>query len=73
MVAFLVGFWLGRGGDGRAVDGFVEDRIFWIMLLHGVEVVVAFEEVLTLAGGVFCADGVAVDALRRKALQDEFS
>lgn len=62
---------LERGVLGRwgwAVDGFVEDRVVWVVLFHGREVVGAFDEVLALAGGVFGADGLAVDALCGEAL-----
>lgn len=61
----------GRFGrrDGRGtVDGFVQDRVIGVVLLHGAKVVWAFKKVLTLAGGVLCADGLAVDALRGETL-----
>lgn len=64
VVIALLGF-VGGGGDGRsAVDGFVEDRIVRVVLFHSTEVIGALEQVLTLARGVFCAHGLAVDALR---------
>lgn len=67
VVAFLVRLVAARRRvDGRwrgAVDRFSQDRVLRVVLLHGGEVVGAFEEVLALAGGVFCADGLAVDAL----------
>ncbi len=66
-VAFLVRLVAARRGvDGRwrrAVDGLSQDRILRVVLLHGGEVVRAFEEVLALAGGIFRAHGLAVDAL----------
>lgn len=55
----------GGGSDGRsAVDGFVEDRIVRVVLFHGTKVIGTFEQVLTLTGGIFGANGLAVDALR---------
>ncbi len=59
---------LRRRGGGGAVDGFVEDRVVRVVFLHGAEVGGAFEEMLALPGGVLCADGLTVDALRRQAL-----
>ena len=57
-----------RGVRGRAVDGFVQDRVVRVVLFHGVQVGGTFEEVDALARGVFCADGLAVDALGGEAL-----
>ncbi len=57
-------------GRRWAIDGFVQDRVVWVVLLHGGEVVGAFDKVLALAGGVFGADGLAVDALCGEALGD---
>ena len=63
VVALL--WFVGGGGDGGgAVDGFVEDGVVRVVLFHGTEVVGALEQVLSLTGGVFGADGLAVDALR---------
>ena len=67
VVAFL-GLLGGRGGGRGAVDGFVEDWIFRIVLLHGTQVIGTLEQVLTLTRGIFCADGLAVHALRRETL-----
>ena len=47
----------------------MQDGVVRVVFLHGIEVVGAFEQVLPLAGGILCADGLAVDALRREALQ----
>ena len=69
VVVALLGFVGGSGDGGGAVDGFVEDGIVRVVLFHGTEVVGALEQVLSLAGGVFGADGLAVDALRREALE----
>jgi len=70
-VALLGGLERGvLGGWGRAVDGFVQDRVVWVVLLHGGEVVGAFNEVLALARGVFGAHRLAVDALCGEALGD---
>ena len=66
-VALLRGFGR-RGLDRSAVDSFVENRVVGIVFLHGAQVVGALEEMLALARGVFGADGLAVDALRRKTL-----
>lgn len=69
MVALLV--WLGLGRcrvDGRAVNGFVEDRVIWVMLFHCGEIVGAFKEMLALARGVLRAHGLAVNALGGEAL-----
>ena len=72
MVALLIRFGLrGRAGDGGPVDGFVKDGVVWVVLFHGGEIVGAFKEVLTLAGGVFGADGLAVDALGGETLFDD--
>ena len=69
MISLLVGLGLrGRGGDGRAVDGFVQDRVIRVVFLHGGEVVGTFEEMLALTGSIFGADGLAVDALGGEAL-----
>ena len=57
-----------RGLDRSAVDSFVENRVVGIVFLHGAQVVGTLEEMLALARGVFGADGLAVDALRRKTL-----
>ena len=46
----------------------MEDGVVGVGVFHGAEVVGALEEVLALAGGVFGADGLAVDALRGEAL-----
>ncbi len=63
VVITLLGF--GRGSDSRStVDGFVEDRVVRIVLFHGTQVIGTLEQVLTLTGGVFCANGLTVDALR---------
>lgn len=63
VVISLLGF--GRGCDGgSAVDGFVEDWIVRVVLFHSTEVIGTLEQVLTLTGGVFCANRLAVDALR---------
>lgn len=71
VVVTLLGF--GRGGDGRsAVDGFVEDRIVRVVLFHSTEVIGTLEQVLTLTGGILCANGLTVDALRRETLYMEF-
>ena len=64
VVVALLGFVGGGGDGGGAVDGFVQDGIVRVVLFHGAEVVGALEQVLTLTGGVFGADGLAVDALR---------
>ncbi len=67
VVIALLGF--GRGSDGgSAVDGFMEDRVVRVGVFHGTEVVGTLEQVLTLTGGIFGADGLAVDALRGEAL-----
>lgn len=67
VVITLLGF--GRGSDGRsAVDRFVENGIVRIVFFHGTEVIGTLEQVLTLTGGILCADGLAVDALRRETL-----
>ena len=57
-------------GDRGAVDGFVQDRVVRIVLLHGAEIVGAFEQMRALAAGVLCAYGLAVDALCRETLYD---
>ena len=69
VVALLVGLRLRGGLDGRAVDGFMEDRVVRVVLFHGGEVVGALEQVLALAGGVLRPDGLAVDALGGEALR----
>lgn len=72
---FMVAF-LGLFGCRRLrgpVDGFMEDRVVRIVLFHGSEVVWAFNQVLTLAGRVFRADGLAVEALRGEALWQNVS
>lgn len=46
----------------------MQDRVFGVVLFHRVEVGGTFEEVDALAGGVFGADGLAVDALGGEAL-----
>ena len=67
VVIALLGF--GRGSDGRsAVDGFMKDGVVRVGVFHGTEVVGTLEQVLTLTGGIFCTDGLAVDALRRETL-----
>lgn len=67
VVITLLGF--GRGCDSRsAVDRFVEDGIVRIVLFHGTEVIGTLEQVLTLTGSILCADGLAVNALRRETL-----
>lgn len=54
----------GGGSDGRsAVDGFVEDWVVRIMLFHSTKIIGTLEQVLTLTGGIFCANRLAVDAL----------
>ena len=59
----------GRGGDGgSAVDGFVKDRVVRVGVFHGTEVIRTLEQVLTLTGGVFCANGLTIDALRGETL-----
>ena len=68
VVTLLVGFVAAAGSSiersgGRAIDGFVQDWVLRVVLFHGGEVVRAFKEVLPLAGGVFGADGLAIDAL----------
>ena len=68
MVAFLALLWLRRRVHGRTVDGFVQDGILGVVLFHGGEVIGAFKEVLALARGIFCADGLAVNALGGEAL-----
>lgn len=69
VVITLLGLFGRRGSDGgSAVDGFVEDGIVRVVLFHGTEVVGTLEQVLTLTGGVFCTDGLTVDALRRETL-----
>lgn len=60
----------GRDLGWRAIDGLVEDRIVRVVLLHGLKVVGALEEVLALTGGVFGANGLAVDALCRETLDE---
>ena len=67
IVITLLGFGRGRNG-GSAVDGFVEDGVVRVVLFHGTKVIGAFEQVLTLAGGVLCTNGLAVDALRGETL-----
>ena len=52
----------------RAIDGFVQDCVVRVVFFHGAEVGRAFKEVDALAGGVFGADGLAVDALGGEAL-----
>jgi len=70
-VALLGGLERGvLGRRGRAIDGFVQDRVVWVVFFHGREVVGAFDEVLALAGGVFGANGLAVYALCGEALED---
>ena len=60
---------LSGGCDGRgAVDGFMQDGVFRVGVFHGAEVVRTLEQVLTLTGGIFGADGLAVDALRGETL-----
>ena len=67
VVITLLGF--GGGSDSRStVDGFVEDRVVRIVLFHGTQVIGTLEQVLTLTGGIFCANGLTVDALRRETL-----
>ena len=62
VVIALLGF--GLGSDCRsAIDGFVKDGIVRVMLFHGTEVIGTLEQVLTLTGGIFCANGLTVDAL----------
>lgn len=72
VVAFLGGAAGGFGArwrvGGRAVDGFVQDRVVGVVLFHSVKVGGAFEKVDALAGGVFGTDGLAVDALGGEAL-----
>lgn len=46
----------------------MQDRVVRVVLFHGVQIGGAFEEVDALAGGVFGADGLAVDALGGEAL-----
>lgn len=46
----------------------MQDRVVGVVLFHRVEVGGTFEEVDALAGGVFGADGLAVDALGGEAL-----
>ena len=64
VVVALLGFVGGGGDGGGAVDGFVQDGVVRVVLFHRTEVVGALEQVLALTGGVFGADGLAVDALR---------
>ena len=64
VVVALLGFVGGGGDGGGAVDGFVQDGVVGVVLFHRTEVVGALEQVLALTGGVFGADGLAVDALR---------
>lgn len=59
-VSLLRGF---HGRCGRTVGGEFKDGVLRVVFFHSVEVVWAFEEVGALAGGVFGADGLAVDAL----------
>lgn len=66
VVAFLGR--LGRCDSRGAVDGFVEDWIVRIVLLHGAEVVGTFKEVLALPRGVLCAYRLAINTLRRQTL-----
>lgn len=62
---------LGRGSLHRGtVDGLVEDRIVGIVFFHCAQVIRALEEMLTLARGVLCAHGLAVDALRGETLRN---
>ena len=61
----------GRSGlRRRSIDGFMEDRIVRVVLLHCAQVVGALEEVLALARGVFRSHGLAVNALRGETLGD---
>lgn len=67
VVIALLGF--GRGSDGGgAVDGFMEDGVVGVVFLHGIEVIGTLEQMLTLTRGIFCANGLAVDALCGEAL-----
>lgn len=62
VVIALLGF--GRRSDGgSAVDGFMEDGVVRVVFFHGIEVIGTLEQMLTLTRGIFCADGLAVDAL----------
>ena len=69
MIALLVGLGLSRGADRWAIDGFLEDGAVGMVLFHGGEVICTLKEVLSLTGGIFCANGLAVDALSREALR----
>lgn len=61
-IAFLVR--LCRSVLGRcAIDRFVQDGIVRVVLLHGVKVGRALEEMGPLATGIFGPNGLAVDAL----------
>lgn len=57
-------FGFGRGSDGgSAVDRFMEDGIVGIVFFHGIEIIGTLEQMLTLTRSIFCANGLAVDAL----------
>lgn len=61
-IAFLVR--LCRSVLGRcAIDRFMQDGIVRVMLLHGVKIGRALEEMGPLATGIFGPNGLAVDAL----------
>lgn len=47
-----------------AIDGFVENGIVRIVLLHGVKISRTLEKVRALTAGVFSPDRLAIDALR---------
>lgn len=57
-----------RRDGGCAVNGFVQDWVIRVVLLHGTQVVGTLEEVLALTGGVFGSYRLAVDALCRETL-----
>ena len=59
---------LDRGWYRSTVDSFMKDRVVGIVFLHGGEVVGAFEQMRTLTRGVFRANRLTVDALRRQTL-----
>ena len=63
----LLGFG-GRSDCGGAVDGFMEDGVVRVMLFHGTQIIRTLEQVLTLTGGIFGANGLTVDALRGETL-----
>lgn len=67
VVITLLGF--GRWCDSRsAVDRFVEDWVVRVVLFHSTQIIGTLEQVLTLTGGILCANRLTVDALGGETL-----